>query len=287
MASTRSKLPRLLAIESPFPQEHFMLRLLEPAGSCQEKLWKRLCDGTYDKPFVLDNGRRRYLRFDFDGVQSAMVSSAPERLVLAYTRKMMAFLLFNRNPQRILLLGLGGGSLTKFCHSRLPAATLTVVEVNSDVIALRHEFCIPADDSRFRVIHADGVAHISSAPSSADVILADACDRAGIAAEFNSLEFYRNARNCLAPGGIFVTNVCGDKRSRAEHLAKLRHAFDDELLALQMTRGGNTIVFGFKECRPATSWKQLEESVAELRRPFGIDFLKYARRLFLDNGGAA
>jgi spermidine synthase len=269
---------RLLSIESPLPRAHFMVRLLEQSDSCQENLWKRLCDGTYDKPFILDKGLRRFLHFSLDTVQSAMVLAAPQRLILSYTRKMMAFLLFHPNPQRILLLGLGGGSLAKFCYQRLPAAMLTAVEVDADVIALRREFCIPADDHRFRVIRADGAAYVSTLSSCEDVILADACDRTGIAAEFDSQQFYRDVRNSLAPGGIFITNVCGDDAACDAHLTKLRDAFDHEVLTLQMTAAGNIVAFGFKERRPTISWERLAMEAVELKRRFGIDFPKYVQR---------
>src|SRR5581483_253689 len=110
----------LLTIESAFPQEDSILRFLEPPGSCRRSIWTRLVEGTYDKPFILDSGLRRFLHFDLDAVQSAMDMHDPVRLTLAYTRRMMAFLLFNRAPARVLLLGLGGGSLAKFCYHRLP-----------------------------------------------------------------------------------------------------------------------------------------------------------------------
>jgi spermidine synthase len=117
-------MPRLLALESPLPERHAMLRLLEPPGSCRQSLWESVLDGTYNKPFIVDHGPRRFLHFDLDAVQSAMHLEHPDRLSLAYTRKMMAFLLFNRTPARILLLGLGGGSLAKFCYRCLPSATI-------------------------------------------------------------------------------------------------------------------------------------------------------------------
>ena len=44
-------------MESSFPQAHSVLRLLEPADSCRRSLWKRLFDGTYDKPFIIDSNR--------------------------------------------------------------------------------------------------------------------------------------------------------------------------------------------------------------------------------------
>jgi spermidine synthase len=274
--------PRLLAIESPFRDANVMLRLLEPPDSCHETLRERVYSGTYGKPFVVDNGPRRFLHFDFGAVQSVMELSSPVRLALAYTRKMMAFLLFNRTPQRILLLGLGGGSLAKFCYANLPAASLTAVEVNRDVIALRDQFGIPADDHRFRVVNDDGAAYITALTKCEDVILADACDRAGMAAELNSVEFYRKARRRLSAGGVFVTNLCGDNVSVSAHLSKLRDAFDDELLSLQVHKDGNVVVFGFKERCPA-DWEQIEADAADLKRRYHLDFPRFARRIALDS----
>ena len=270
---------RLLTIESPFPDANVMLRLLEPPDSCHQELRERLYSGSYDKPFIVDNGRRRFLHFDFGAIQSAMDLSNPQGLALAYTRKMMAFLLFNRTPKRILLLGLGGGSLAKFCYGNLPDASLTAVEVSRDVIALRNEFGIPADDHRFRVINADGAAYLSVPTHRKDVILADACDRRGIAADLDSVEFYRKARSRLSSDGVFVVNVCGDRASTAAHLTKLREAFDDELLTLQVQQDGNFIVFGFKGRRPNIRRPRIEATAGDLKRQFRLDFPKYARNI--------
>jgi spermidine synthase len=268
---------RLLAIESPFPGANVRLRLLEPPDSCHDTLLERVYSGSYDKPFVVDNGPRRFLHFDFGAIQSVMELSNPVRLALAYTRKMMAFLLFNHTPKRILFLGLGGGSLAKFCYANLPAASLTAVEVNQDVIALRDEFGVPADDHRFRVINADGAAYISVLGHRKDVILADACGRTGIATELGSVEFYRKARRRLSAGGVFVANICGDKDSAASHLKNLREAFEDEVLSFQAQADDNNIVFGFKKRLPDLHWGRIEAGAADLKRRFHLDFPGYAQ----------
>jgi spermidine synthase len=275
----KRKRPRLLTIESPIADANLMLRLLEPPGSCHETLRERVYSGSYDKPFIVDNGRRRFLHFDFGAIQSAMEMSDPQRLALAYTRKMMAFLLFNRAPKSILLLGLGGGSLAKFCYVNLPEASLTAVEVNRDVIALRDEFGIPADGRRFRVINADGAAYLSKSRHRKDVILADACDRKGTASNLDTVEFYRNARQRLVSGGVFAVNLCGDRASMAAHLMKLRQAFDDELLTLQVQKDSNIIVFGFNGRRPDMTDVKMRTSAHDLDRRFGLDFDKYARKI--------
>jgi spermidine synthase len=262
-----------------------MLRLLEPPGSCHETLCDRLFEGSYDKPFIVDSGRRRSLHFDLDCVQSAMLLEDPTRLCLAYTRKMMTFLLFKRTPQRILLLGLGGGSLAKFCYESLPQATIVAVEPSLHVIALREEFRIPADDRRFRVVQADGADYVARLPSAGeDVILADACDRTGIAPELNAVEFYHNARRCLAAGGVFVINVCGDTPARNAHILKIRDAFEGELLTLRVKPDGNLIVFAFKEPREDLCREQLEDAVIDLKRQFRLDFPRFVRLIEHDGG---
>jgi spermidine synthase len=270
---------RLLTIESPIADANCMLRLLEPPSSCHETLRERLYSGTYDKPFIVDNGRRRFLHFGFGAIQSAMELGDPQRLALAYTRKMMAFLLFNSAPKRILLLGLGGGSLAKFCYANLPGASLTAVEMNSDVIRMRDEFGVPADNRRFRVINAEGAAYLSASRHRKDVILADACDGKGTAANLDTVEFYRNARSRLLAGGILVVNLCGDRQSMAAHLSKLRQVFDDKLLTLEVQKDSNIIAFGFKGRRPDVSGEKFRKNADELGRRFQLDFPKYVRKI--------
>ncbi len=275
-------MPRLLAMESPFPEQNHTLHLLEPLDSCQKTLWEHLFARTYAKPFIIDSGLQRRLQFDLYTVQSSMHREHPDRLSLAYTRKMMAFLLFNRAPARILLLGLGGGSLAKFCYRRLPRTAVTAIEVNPNVIALREAFRIPQDDDRFRVICADGAAYVARLERSKDVILADACDRVGVAPEFDAIAFYQDARRCLSRAGVFVTNLCGDMDDCAGHVDKIRDVFGDGLMTLQVRPDGNIIVFAFKEPRPQIDWEQLKATAIELRRRFGMDFPRYLRRIAPD-----
>ena len=283
VTSKSRKKPGLLALESPYPGKHSgMFRLLEPSSSCRKSLWARLCDGTYDKPFILDRGLLRCLHFDLSAVQSAMRLDDPYRLSLAYTRKMMAFLLFNPTPRRILLLGLGGGSLAKFCYRRLPSSALTVVELNPDVIALRDAFRSPADGNRFRVVRADSANYVTDSGPGKDVILADACDRAGVAPQLHGVEFYQSAWRRLRPGGVFAMNLVGDRSSFTSHVAKIRHVFGD-FVALPVRRDGNVIVFAFKkedDCLDI-GWQQLAAQAPRLERQFGLAVPRFLQRIAL------
>jgi spermidine synthase len=273
---------RLIAIEQALPQQYGLLRLLEPPGSSSRSLCERVFNGTYDKPFIVDSWPWRFLHFDFESVQSVMHLANPDELCFAYTRKMMMFLLFNQTPQRILLLGLGGGSLAKFCYRRLPDSAVTAVEINPTIVALRDEFLIPEDDERFRVLCADGASYVAQSSRCKDVILFDACDRQGIAPQFNAVEFYQNARRCLSPDGVFVANLCGDWKDCASHLRKIADTFGDDLLALKVRASRNLIVFAFKEHRGDFDWDRLQRKAVDLKGHLGLNFERYVRRMSLD-----
>jgi spermidine synthase len=276
------KLSRLMAIDSPFPKQASVLRLLEPPGSSSQSLYESVVSGTYDKPFIVDCWPWRYLHFDFHSVQSAMHLADPDKLCFAYTRKMMLFLLFNRTPRRILLLGLGGGSLAKFCYRWLPHSAVTAIEINPTIIALRKEFRIPEDDERFRVLCADGSTYVAHLPRSKDVILVDACDAQGVAPQLDCIEFYENARRCLSPGGVFVSNLCGDWKNCASHLRKIADVFGDDLLALKVRDSRNLIVIAFKEPRAEFDWDRLQRMAIDLKRHLGLNFERYLRRMAQD-----
>jgi spermidine synthase len=268
-----------LEIPTPFGPRNSRILLLEPAGSCAPELGKRVWDGTYDKPFILDQGAWRFLHFDLDSVQSRMRRDNPDALCLSYTRKMMAFLLFNPQPRRILLLGLGGGSLAKFCYRRLPSATITALEIDPNVMALREEFHVPSDEERFRVLQGDGVEYVARRGPRKDVILVDACDREGVAPELAAAQFYLNARRRLTLGGVLVMNVCGDALERASHFARIRGAFGKHVIALPDREDGNLIVLAFRTDAALRNWERLERLAKTLKRRFGLSFPRYVRRM--------
>jgi spermidine synthase len=274
----------LLELLSPAPLPAGRLRLLEPTDSSESSLLKKLTDGTYDKPFIQDCGPLRYLHFDLGNVQSVMRHDDPSALCLAYTRKMMTFLLFNDQPRRILLLGLGGGSLAKFCYRHLASASITVLEIDPNVLALRREFQVPPDDERFRVVQGDGVAYIAQreplrAQAREDVILVDACDRNGVSPTLSSPDLYANLRRRLSVGGVLVMNICGEDIDIESHLARIRGVFGDRLISLPAKEDGNLIVLGFRTGPRAWNGFELDKHARRLEERFGLAFPRFARQM--------
>ncbi|HET7159336.1 MAG TPA: spermidine synthase, partial [Burkholderiales bacterium] len=124
--------------------------------------------------YVSERHGVRSLHVGSDTIQSAMRLSRPYDLELSYTRSMMAFLLFVETPAEILMIGLGGGSLAKFCYHHLRDARIRVVEISPQVVAIaRQLFHVPQDETRFQIITADAAEYIQREQVRADVIAVD------------------------------------------------------------------------------------------------------------------
>jgi spermidine synthase len=178
----------------------------------------QVVSGAYDKPFVIDDGTTRSLHFSLSLIQSTMSLKDPFALELDYTQAMMSFLLFLPKPRHILMLGLGGGSLAKFCYRHVGSARITVVEIDPRVIAFRDEFELPPDDERLQVREGDGAdAVIESGgwDERPDVIMMDAFDRHGLSGSVSSSYFYQTVHDALAGRGLMVANLAGERADRA------------------------------------------------------------------------
>ncbi len=235
---------------------------------------------TPDSAYVLETGTSRSLHFNSPWVQSVMRIEEPDALVLAYTQMMMAFLLFNPAPERVALIGLGGGSLAKYCLKHLPDITLTAVEKSEDVLSLRAQFCIPAENRKFRVIHADGADFIRNRHQQKfDVILLDAFDEKGLPPTLGSQGFYDHCFARLQDGGVLVANFPDDDGRFGTYAARVRESFDEQVVSIQATEDGNKILFALKSGSFPPAAALLQVRALELNKTHEVNFLAAATKI--------
>jgi spermidine synthase len=221
-------------------------------------------DEDHVKPYVHVGAATKALHFSISEIQSRMSLQDPVALELAYTRTMMGFLLLLPAPRRIAMVGLGGGSLVKFCHRHLNAARMEVAEINPHVIALRDEFCVPPDDHRLQVLLADGAQFVRSATPGVDVLLVDGFSSQGQPARLCSQRFYDDCAGLLQPEGVLVVNLHAGHRHHDAHLARIERSFDGAALVVDGGDLSNNIVF-------ASHGHALDKSRAgPVRRPKGL-----------------
>ncbi len=224
----------------------------------------------------------RYLHFGSDWVQGAMRLRKPNALELTYTREMMAGLLFREAPwpARVLLIGLGAGSLAKFVHHHLPQSRVTVVEIAPEVHAVAHQyFRLPDEDARLEVHIGDGAEFIQDDPRQWDLIAVDGFDRHARAGALATQPFYAACRERLAPDGILSVNLFGQLRGFKTQLQRLRKAFDGRVLDLPECDSGNVVALATTPGGHALDLSTLKGRATGLKAATGLDLLPTLRRL--------
>lgn len=217
------------------------------------------------KAVVYEALTTKSLFFSLQDVQSHMHILRPDELQLEYTRIMMGFLLHQPQPARIAMIGLGGGSLAKFCYRYLPDAVIEVVEINPHVLALRDKFDIPPNDHRFCVHLADGAEFVKAQHQKFDVLLADGFDVSGLPEALSTQQYYDDCYRLLQPGGMLVANLHGPTPVIEAVLGRIRSSFQGSVLIVKDPEATNRIAFAVKDAPQALL------ALAGVRRPDAFD----------------
>jgi len=225
----------------------------------------------------------RYLHFGSEWIQGAMRIARPWNLELEYTREMMASLLLRgdaRWPRKILLIGLGAASLTKFLYRNYPDAHLTVVEIEPGVVAAARQFFkLPEDSKRVHLIIGDGVEYVLGTNKKFDLILVDGFNEHAHPGALNTLPFYQACRTRLGDEGVMAVNLLGLCRGVLGGFAHILNAFEDRALMFPSCESGNTIAFAAEGDPIDISFDELKASALALKEQTGLNLLPTMTRL--------
>jgi spermidine synthase len=228
----------------------------------------------------------RYLHLGNTTVHSAMRLSDPDRLELTYTRSMMAALLFKPEPENVLIVGLGGGSLAKFVYRRVPAARITAVEVLPEVVAAaRAYFHLPEENERLEVVIDDGARYVPANRGSCDLLFLDGFETDRQAEGLAKEPFYCACRDALRPHGLLAVNFWGSDPKFRRYLDRLDRCFGERVALLPAEKKGNVIAFAFHEQAHIPGWPELMKRAQQAEAEHGLEFVLFAQRLRTANPG--
>lgn len=205
------------------------------------------------------------------GRQTCIDVDAPDRMVFGYTRMMMSALFINPDPERILIIGLGGGTLPRALAKALPEASIDTVEIDPAVVKVAEKFFGFAQSPRQRVFLDDGRAFIEQARAQGqryDMVLLDAFDVNYIPPHLLTVEFLVQVRDILAPDGVLVANTFSESAVYDSESTTYASVFG-EFFNL---REGNRVIIATKG--PLPDAKQLQGNASDLQptlERFGID----------------
>jgi len=198
--------------------------------------WGRLIyqkDSLYHRILVYKNGSVVTLRFGRQPavqVQSQVDLNNLRRDMLSYTKLAFCGLLYQEQPKRVLVLGLGGGVIPRKMHNYFPATVIDVAEIDPEILKTAEQFFGFREDDKLRVHIADGRMFIrellrKGPAEKYDIIVLDAFNSDYIPFHLMTKEFLEQVKGVLAEDGVVVANVFQNNRLFDAELATFLAVF--------------------------------------------------------------
>ncbi|AFJ01389.1 Spermidine synthase-like protein [Methylophaga frappieri] len=239
---------------------------------------------------VVDEGDIRSLHFGTFPKQSSMSRRRPHQLILSYTQAMMAALLLQPEPKRVLIIGLGGGSVVKFLLHHWPNCQIWVIEYRQDVIQTAQQyFSVPEDNDHLTVIHADGIDWVSAwfheQHALFDMIFVDAYDHEGMSAGIGAQLFFDACAGVLTDSGVMSINLWGsDRNGFTQTMQRINLSFKDQSVLLPVPDKGNVIALASHAPLDRKQLKQRQSLAIELEQALTLPMTAFLQRINRHNG---
>lgn len=187
-------------------------------------------------------------------LQTRMDLDAPQDLVTPYARAMMVAMLGAAGAERVLIVGLGGGSMVRALQHHRPSTRIDAVEIDAEVVRIAREWFGVKPSPTTHIATRDAFQYLADQAGPWDVIFMDAflqpsekTDSTGRPLHLSTASFYRDVRKKLAPGGVLTINLNRGPSTRKD-LETLSEAFPH---VQTIRRGGNVLVLAGAEPLPA------------------------------------
>ena len=235
----------------------------------------------YRNIMVSDEGDRFCMTFRMQSgavhaLQSCMYKADHDRLVFEYSRAVMAGLLAVPAPKRILVLGLGGGSIPRVYRRLYPNVPIDVVDIDEAVVQTAEQWFDFKAGGNVAIHVKDGRQFVKQAGvfgQKWDLIVLDAFNGDYIPEHMMTKEFLEECKSILVPNGTLVANTFSSSQLYASESATYAAVFG-RFVNLKH-EDGNRIIIG-RNGAPLTlaQLKMMVPSVAGFVAPFGVDYDK-------------
>lgn len=187
----------------------------------------------YRNILVEDTGDLRCLKFNVKSSktqQSCFLKSNPQQLVFNYTKLLMASLLLNPEPKRILIVGLGGGTMSNTLTELYPNSQIDNIEIDPAVVNVARDYFGFVENKNIATYIQDGRIFIKRAllkKQSYDWIILDAFNGDYIPEHLLTQEFLQEAKDLLSENGILSANTFSLSELYAHESATYKAVFGD------------------------------------------------------------
>lgn len=173
--------------------------------------------------FVRDNGEEAF--------ESQVNLKSPHVLRFSYLQHMFANYLFQPKQSKVLIVGLGGGSMVHFLRKYDPEVSVDAVEIDPVVVQLAERYFGLKPQKNVKLMVADGFDYFAKTQSKYDTIYMDAflkpsadTDDTGVPLKLRTIDFYKQIQSRLQEGGSVVFNI-NPHGEMADDLKTIAEAF--------------------------------------------------------------
>jgi spermidine synthase len=210
----------------------------------------------------------------------------PDDMPVPYTRIMPVALLYPDKVQRILMIGLGGGSISTYLGRAMPDVQIDVVELDPGVVAAGKKYFGLQETDKVRFIESDGRVYLNRNKELYDLILLDAYRELGMPFHLLTREFYTLVKARLAPGGAVASNISGNTKLYLSTLTTLREVFAtvDIYPDWQQSNEAQAIVVAAPAARPTADLLMQRAAAMQGQRHFRYPLSEFVGKRVADRG---
>lgn len=196
-----------------------------------------------------DDQGMRTLLFDSGGVRQSVVKVGdPDHLELPYARAMVSGLALCPEPKRVLVVGLGGGTIPSFLHKHYPQTRIDVVDIDPVVVEVAKQFFGFREDATLKAHVQDGRQFIEERLNAYDVIFLDAFGSENIPYHLATREFLEAVRRAITAQGVVLADVWSrDLNPLYDSMVRTYQEVFDELYILDVRGAGNKILIALPQ----------------------------------------
>jgi predicted membrane-bound spermidine synthase len=225
---------------------------------------------AYNDVFITKRRHQLVMSFQLKGwdyTESVSNLLDPDDLPLRYAQVMTIATVYPETARKILMLGLGGGSISTYLGRFMPEAAIITVEIDPGVITAAKTYFGLRETGRMRYRAGDGRVFLTRNDELYDLILLDAYRGGYVPFHLLTREFYTLVKQRLTPGGAAAFNIHDGSKLYASTVKTLGEVF--AALDLYPSGVGEVIaVAGASPLDPQT----LERRAAALQERHGFRF---------------
>jgi spermidine synthase len=155
----------------------------------------------------------------------------------------MVAMMVTPRPQRVLMIGLGGGAFTSLLRRHFPELWIDAVEIDPVVVEAAKGFFGVREDERFQIHIVDGADFVKSAPGTYDLVFLDAYSGEGIPRKLASPAFFDAVKARVSTDGVVVANLWRPGGRQQAVVKTFRSAFEQTAF-LYTSDKMNMVLFG-------------------------------------------